>query len=189
MPHTTSLTLLERLRTPGDHEAWARFARLYTPLLYYWCRRAGLQEQDAADLVQDVFVTLVQKLPEFHYDRQRSFRNWLRVVTLNKWRERGRRPAMQTVGSAPHVEDPAGQADDWSLEEIEYRQQLVHCALPIIEPEFSPLAWQAFRQHVIEGGEATEVAARLGIRVGTVYAAKCRVLNRLRQELQGFLDE
>jgi RNA polymerase sigma-70 factor (ECF subfamily) len=189
MPNTTSLTLLERLRTPGDQEAWSQFARLYTPILYYWCRRAGLQEQDAADLVQDVFVTLVQKLPEFQYDRQKSFRNWLRVVALNKWRERQRRPVLQHAGSAEHVEDLAGREDNWTLEETEYRQQLVHCALPIIEPEFSPQAWQAFRQHVIEGGEASEVATRLGIRVGTVYAAKCRVLNRLRQELQGFLDE
>src|SRR5687768_3792442 len=47
--HTTSLTLLERLRQPGDQEAWTRFVQLYTPLLYHWARRAGLQEQDAAD--------------------------------------------------------------------------------------------------------------------------------------------
>ena len=189
MPHTTSLTLLERLRTPGDQEAWSCFARLYTPLLYYWCRRVGLQEQDAADLVQDVFVSLVQKLPEFRYDETKSFRNWLRVVTLNKWRERQRRPLLQPAGSGRHVADVPGQSDDWELEETEYRQQLVQSALPIIEPEFSPVTWQAFQQHVIEGHEASAVAARLGIRLGTVYAAKCRVLNRLRQELQGFLDE
>src|SRR5690348_6167769 len=100
MPHTTSLTLLERLRTPDDPEAWSRFARLYTPLLYYWCRRTGLQEHDAADLVQDVFVTLVGKLPEFQYDPQKSFRNWLRVLTLNKCHERHRRMSLQPAGSA-----------------------------------------------------------------------------------------
>jgi RNA polymerase sigma-70 factor (ECF subfamily) len=67
--HTTSATLLERLRQPADQEAWARFVRLYTPLPYYWARRVGLQEQDAADLVQEVFAVLFQKLPEFTYDR------------------------------------------------------------------------------------------------------------------------
>jgi RNA polymerase sigma-70 factor (ECF subfamily) len=189
MPNTTSLTLLERLRTPGDQEAWSRFARLYTPLLYFWCRRVGLQEQDAADLVQDVFVTLVKKLPEFRYDRQKSFRNWLRVVTLNKWRERQRRSVLQPADSAERIEDVPVQEDDWGFEEVEYRKQLVHSVLPIIEPEFSPLAWQAFREHVVEGHDALAVAASLRISVGTVYAAKCRVLNRLRQELQGFLDD
>lgn len=189
MSHSTSITLLERLRTSGDHEAWSRFARLYTPLMFYWCCRAGMQAQDSADLVQDVFVILVQKLPEFQYDRQSSFRSWLRVVTLNKWRERQRRTALHPVISMQDVEGLAEQPEDWIPEELEYRQHLVQRGLAIIEPEFSPLAWQSFQQHVVEGREAADVAARLGIRMGTVYAAKCRILNRLRQELQGFLDE
>ncbi|MFN0055905.1 MAG: RNA polymerase sigma factor [Planctomycetales bacterium] len=189
MSNSTSLTLLERLRSPSDQEAWSRFARLYTPLLYYWSRRVGLQEQDSADLVQDVFMTLVQKLPQFHYDRNKSFRNWLHVVMLNKWRERQRRKVLQPAVYSAGVVDVAAPSNEWGLEELEYRRELVHSALRIIEPEFSPLAWQAFMQHVVEGCKTAEVAVRLGIRIGTVYAAKCRVLNRLRQELQGFLDE
>src|SRR5262245_666931 len=87
----TPASLLERLKQPADQNAWARFVELYTPLLYYWARRAGLQEADAADLVQEVLGLLFQKLPEFAYDPGRSFRNWLRTVTLNKLRERRRR--------------------------------------------------------------------------------------------------
>ena len=65
--NTTSISLLERLRHPGQAEAWARLVELYTPLLYYWACRMGLPSQDASDLVQDVLVTLVQKLPQFVY--------------------------------------------------------------------------------------------------------------------------
>src|ERR1700686_2389829 len=82
----TPSSLLERLRQPFEPEAWGRFVALYTPLIYSWGRRVGLQEQDAADLVQEVLVTLLQVLPSFSYDHQRSFRRWLRTVTLNKWR-------------------------------------------------------------------------------------------------------
>src|SRR5688572_30148894 len=89
--HTTSASLLERLRTPDREEAWPRFVRLYTPLLFYWARRAGLPQDDAADLVQDVLVVLVQKLPTFTYEPGKTFRGWLRTVALNKWRERCRR--------------------------------------------------------------------------------------------------
>src|SRR5262249_50774343 len=71
--NTTSASLLNRLRPPGEEDAWTRFVKLYTPLLYTWAHRLNLQDQDAADLVQDVFATLVQKLPEFRYDRQNSF--------------------------------------------------------------------------------------------------------------------
>src|SRR5947209_16257345 len=77
--HTTPVSLLQRLRKPGEEQAWQRFTELYTPLLYYWTRHLGLQAQDAADLVQEVFTVLVEKLPEFAYDRNKSFRNWLRT--------------------------------------------------------------------------------------------------------------
>ena len=68
----TPSSLLERLRQPFEAAAWEQFVSLYTPLIYSWGRRVGLQEQDAADLVQDVFVTLVQVLPTFTYDRHKA---------------------------------------------------------------------------------------------------------------------
>ena len=73
----TPASLLDRLRRPAQPEAWRRFVELYTPLLYYWARCVGPASPEAADLVQDVFVVLLQKLPEFTYDRHRSFRAWL----------------------------------------------------------------------------------------------------------------
>ncbi len=71
---STPPSLLERLRLPGEEAAWGRFVELYTPLLFFWARRLGLQEADAADLVQDVFRALVRKLPGFVYEPGKSFR-------------------------------------------------------------------------------------------------------------------
>src|ERR1043165_3969943 len=89
--YTTSASLLERLRHRDQEQAWARFVELYSPLLLYWARRAGVQQQDAADLVQDVFTTLLQKLPEFTYDCNQNFRGWLRTIAMNRWRNLMRR--------------------------------------------------------------------------------------------------
>src|SRR5262245_41800561 len=69
----TSASLLQRLRTPGSGPAWDEFVELYSPLLFQWARRAGLKGEDAADLVQEVFVLLVRKLPEFEYDPSKGF--------------------------------------------------------------------------------------------------------------------
>src|SRR5436190_9175974 len=87
----TSAGLLARLRDPDHGLAWDEFVDLYSPLLFYWARRIPLQDADAADLVQEVFAILVRELPAFEYDRSRSFRGWLRTITLNKWREITRR--------------------------------------------------------------------------------------------------
>jgi RNA polymerase sigma-70 factor, ECF subfamily len=186
--YTTQISLLERLRQPDEQEAWARFVELYTPLLYYWARRAGLQDADAADLVQDVFATLVRKLPEFVYDRNKSFRQWLRTVTLNKWRDRLKRGhKMQQLPEAALSElaEPNGADPFW---ETEYRQHLVSRALQILQTEFQPATWKAFWEFVACGRPARQVAAELGITENAVYIAKCRVLRRLREEFAGMTE-
>lgn len=185
---TTSLTLLERLRQPGDQEAWRRFVHLYTPLLYHWTKRVGMQESDASDLIQEVLTLLVRKLGAFHYDQRGSFRSWLRTVTLNKWREQQRRTKGVPETNRDALEQVAIPDPAVAFEEKEYCQQLVARALQLLEPEFSRATWRAFQEHVVAGRDAATVAEELGLRVGTVYAAKSRVLTRLRQELHGLLD-
>src|SRR5687767_14676256 len=85
---STPQSLLEKLRLAPEPACWDRFVQLYTPLLYDWARRLHLQDADAADLVQDVLLALVRKLPEFEYQPQKSFRAWLRTMLVNKWRDR-----------------------------------------------------------------------------------------------------
>jgi RNA polymerase sigma-70 factor (ECF subfamily) len=74
---TTSPSLLARLRQPGQQQAWSRFVDLYAPLLYHWARRPSPDPDDAADLVQDVFVILVRQLPRFvHQPGERGTRKF-----------------------------------------------------------------------------------------------------------------
>jgi RNA polymerase sigma-70 factor (ECF subfamily) len=185
---STSISLLERLRQPDPGRAWERFVELYTPLLLNWARRHGLQHQDAADLVQEVFVVLVQKLPEFTYDRDKSFRNWLRTVLVNKWRDRCRRQALPTTAGEEilaGVPDPDDPDASW---EVEHRRQLLRRTLELMRPQFTSTTWKACWEFAAEGRPAAAVAAELGISENAVYIAKSRVLRRLRQELEGLLD-
>jgi len=187
--NTTPVSLLERLRRPGEPEAWERFVQLYTPLLYYWARRVGLQTQDAADLVQDVFAVLVQKLPEFTYDEHKSFRAWLRTVTLNKWRDRCKhRATARIAGNEAALSELASPDETAAFEEAEYRQHLVSHALQVMQADFQPATWKACWEYVVADRPAADVARELAITVNAVYLAKARVLARLRQELQGLLD-
>jgi RNA polymerase sigma-70 factor (ECF subfamily) len=186
--HTTPASLLQRLRDPAaERAAWERFTGLYTPLIFYWLRRQGLQQADAADLVQEVFVTLVQKMPEFTYDPGRSFRSWLRTVTLNKLRERRRRAVPAQAGDSALNELPDDGTPDhfW---EVEYQKELVRRTLAVLRGDFEPATWDAFWRHGVQGRPAPEVATELGLKPGAVRAARFRVLTRLREELAGLLD-
>lgn len=186
--NTTPASLLERLRETTEKADWERFVFLYTPLLCHWARRLGLHGQDADDLVQDVFLLLLRKLPEFRYDPQLRFRGWLWSVTLNKWRERNRRPVAATL--APESEPSELTVPDTTaaVDEQEYRAYLVQRALKLMEGEFQPQALKAFYEVVSFDRPAADVARELGMSVASVYAAKSRVLKRLRDELTGLLD-
>lgn len=183
----TPASLLLRLRQPGEQRAWEQFVDLYTPLLFHWAMRLGLAEADAADLVQDVFLILSQRLASFDYDRQKSFRGWLRTLLLNKWRDHQRRAALPLTEGAVALDELASPADD-AVTATEYRQFVVSRALEIMQAEFQPTTWKACWEHVVAGRPAADVARELGLTLNAVYLAKSRVLRRLRQELEGLLD-
>jgi RNA polymerase sigma-70 factor (ECF subfamily) len=185
----TPASLLERLRQPHQEQAWQQLIELYTPFIYSWARRVGLRSQDATDLVQDVFTLLVQKLPQFTYDRNKSFRGWLRTITLHKCYQnnRGKRLPME-VGAGEVLNGLAGEDEAEALWEADYQRHLARKALELIQAHFQPTTWKAFWQYVVEGRLPAEVAAELGLSVGAVHAARFRVLALLRQQMQGLLD-
>jgi RNA polymerase sigma-70 factor, ECF subfamily len=187
--NTTPPSLLERVRKQSDQAAWVRFVNLYSPLIYRWARRCGLQAEDASDLTQDVFTILFQKVPHFTYDQQKSFRAWLHTVTLNCWRDRFKRVAQRPLtGNVVPLEALTAPDGIGAMIDSEYRAHLVGRALRLMQEDFQPATWQAFWEHGVNGRGAAEVGSALGLTPAAVYAAKARVLNRLRQELDGLLD-
>lgn len=183
---TTSINLLERVRRPEDEAAWSRFVSLYIPMLTRWTRESGLEAQDGLDVVQDVLVTLVNQLPQFHYDPARgSFRGWIKTLTFRQIAaHRGQRVIAGGVGTA--IDPPA--PPESSAEEGEYRAFLVRRALELMKGDFEETTWRACWEHIVTGHSAIEVGRQLGLSEGAVHVAKCRVLRRLRDELQGLLD-
>ncbi len=118
-PHRdTSLTLLQRLRG-NEADAWPRMIQLYTPLIYRWCARSGLQGADVEDVLQEVLLAAATHLEGFRRDRPGdSFRGWLRVITRNMvllhFRKSGRQPqaggGTDALSRLQEVADPASAA-------------------------------------------------------------------------------
>ena len=187
--NSTSASLLLRLKNARDQQAWSRFVHLYTPMLFRWAQSTGLQAQDAADLVQEVLTIVFRKLPDFKYDPAKSFRSWLRTITINKFREFCRRRSVSkhaaTQSALRFVADEQDASSDWDLT---YQRSLFESAMKILEPEFRPKTWQAVKKFVIENRPAADIAEETGVSVWTIYSAKSRLMARLREELKGLLD-
>lgn len=184
----TPISLLERLRHSPDRAAWGRFVDIYLPLMFRWLRQAGVPAEQASDLVQDVFVTLLRVLPEFRYDESGGFRKWLRTVVLNRWRDALRKNATLVQTSGAVLDQLERREPDGFFAEQEHRRQVTAQTLQVIRGDFEPQTWQAFEQFVLQGQSAADVAANLGVTANAVYLARSRVLRRLREELTGLID-
>jgi RNA polymerase sigma-70 factor (ECF subfamily) len=191
MPSTppTRPSLLVRLHDHADSRAWAEFVEIYGPFIRRVARRMGMQAADAEDLEQEVFRAVAAAGEHAGYDRSRgSFRGWLfrvaRNLAVNALVARGRHP--RGTGDTDMVrlldEQPAPELAD--VVETEYRTRMLEWAAERVRGEFSDAAWGAFWATAVEGRPAPEVAAGLGLSVGSVYNAKSRVMARLRREVE-----
>ncbi len=190
----TPISLLERLRLRADSASWERLVALYTPLIRGWLGRYGLQPTDVDDLTQEVMGTLLRELPRFRHDLRRgAFRRWLRTIAVNRlrtfWRGRDRRQAVggpDLDAALERLEDPDSALS--RLWDEEHDRHVARRLLELIEPEFEPPTWQAFRLLVLEGQPTRDVAKALGVTPNAVRIAKSRVLARFRKEVEGLLD-
>lgn len=192
----TRATLLARLKDSNDGEAWTEFVHLYGPVVYGFARKRGLQDSDAADMVQEVLRSVARNADRMEYDPKRgTFRGWLYTVTRNKIynflsAQRRRPRAAGDAGSQERLEsyaDPSNEAEaEW---ELEYQRRLSSKAMDRVKHEFQPATWQAFWGTAVEGRQAQEVGAALKMTTGAVYVAKSRVLARLRDEVQKLMAE
>ena len=191
----TRASLLLRIRDPQDADAWQQFSRLYAGLVYGYARKRGLQDADAADLMQEVFRSISNAASRLEYDPKRgSFRGWLYTIARNKinnFYQRQRRQ-IRTTGD----EDGQRRLNEFPVEneaesvwEREYQQQAFTWASEQVRNEFQPATWQAFWLTAVEGLSAKDVGAQLGMSPGAVYVAKSRVMARLKEQIQLLDDE
>ena len=189
---STSSSLLARVKAQ-EQDAWQRLVRLYGPLVAFWIRRAGLQDADAHDVLQEVFAAVARGIGQFHKDHPgNTFRGWLRTITRSKVTDHHRRAAQQpgaVGGSDAHrrfqeIARPDGatqSASDYA--ERDALKELRLRALDLVRAEFEPRSWQAFWRVEIDRQSATETAKELEMTPAAVRMAKSRVLRRVREEL------
>ena len=158
----------------GDRDAQRRIYERYQQPIYRLAYRL-VGSQDAADLTQQIFLQLFQKMGQF-IGRSR-FRTWLYRLAVNECLQHLRRRKRQTnrrLTTEP-VDSSPSEAARWE------QHELLQHALSLLEPELRTI----FLLKEIEHLSYAELADALEIPEGTVASR----LNRARTQLKTSLIE
>lgn len=153
----------------------------YQRLIYAIPRRAGLNEDEAAEIFQDVFTTLFEKLNDLE-DPER-LQAWLVTTTRRRTlRALSRRPERLTkvdesggTNEAEAVRDTAPLPDEQLM--ILEEQHQIRTAVSMLDERCQTLVRLLFYQR--EPPSYAEVAKVLGIPEGSIGPTRARCLAKL----------
>lgn|ERR1700722_882658 len=191
----TRTTLLQRLKNWQDQSSWQDFFDTYWKLIYTAAIKAGLNEAEAQDVVQETMISVAKHMPTFKYDRAiGSFKAWL--LNMTRWRitdqlrKRRRLVAYDSsndtdadIRMTGQMMDPVSESLD-ALWDAEWEKNLLNAAIDKVKRHLDPQKYQIFDFYVNKEWSPDEVAKAFGISVGQVYLAKHRVTEMITEEVK-----
>jgi RNA polymerase sigma-70 factor (ECF subfamily) len=190
----TRASLLIRLKDRADQEAWQEFMEIYRPVVCRLARHKGLQDADAEDLAQQVFLAVARAIDRWQADPARArFRTWLGRIAHNLLVNMVTRGPLDRATGNTHIQDlleqrPAAEGPESEFVQVQYQREVFRWAARRVRREFAAETWQAFWQTAVRGRSTPEVSEELGKSIGSVYAARSRVMRRLRETIDEWED-
>src|SRR5687767_8483394 len=191
----TRTSLLRRLKQWEDQESWRDFFNTYWKLIYGTAVKAGLNDAEAQDVVQDTVIAVAKKIEDFKYDPALdSFKGWLlyltrkRIALHYRKRERERRGSagdaeVMPLNELERIPDPAG-VDLEAIWNEEWETSLADAALARVKEQVNPKQFQMFNFYVLKQWPVKEVAKTLEVSVAQIYLAKHRISNLVQKEVK-----
>jgi len=191
---STRRSLLHRLKNRSDQSSWQEFFDTYWKLIYSVAIKAGLNDSEAQDVVQETVISVARKIEGFTYDPSVcSFKTWM--LRLSRWRianqfkkrrkqqeriaplqdETDRTPAMD------RLPDPATLDNVWGAE---WRAVVYEAALERVKKRVNPDQFQVFDLYVNGQWTVKQITRVLDISAVRIYATKSRILRLIKKEIK-----
>lgn len=181
MSFSTHTNLLSKIGH-GDEIGWEEFYRTYAPLIWIRGCDRNLTPSERQDLIQDVMVSLFSGIERFTYDRAKGrFRDYIRrIIDRRAVDIIRRRDRAQSAGDdIERAGDDHGRDDDEKWTD-NWKEHVFTQALVELKGEIEPKTYQAFELYAIDGWSPAETAKFTGMSVSSVYVAKNRAVEKLK---------
>ncbi len=177
------------MKDPADAAAWSVFFGNLSSVVYRLARSRGLQDADADDLAQQVFVSISRSVASWAPAADgATLSSLLYRIAHNEISKRLRagnrtwQPFMQCSGNAPRG-SPTRFGRERRIVYERSRMEAFRWASDAIRHEFTAATWTMFWQSTVEEQTVDDVAKTHGRTSGAVYLARYRVMKRLKEKI------
>ncbi len=178
---------LVRQAQAGNQHAFGQLYSQYSRLIYSIVRHMVRNDEAAADLTQETFIRAWRNLPRL--DEPKAFGGWLRTIALNQsrdWRRSHRPTESLDNDDEDSAEKQWADESDGPAEQLvtSEQQQEIRDAIDRLGDEQRIVVLM----HHLEGIPVAEIAAQLGIPLGTVLSRLARGRDALKRKLRPLVD-
>jgi RNA polymerase sigma factor (sigma-70 family) len=164
----------------GNEDAWSQLIDKYKALIYSIPVKYGLPAQEAADVFQSTCTELLARLPQLR--EPKALPKWLMQVAHHEC-YRAKRHGQRVVSRDANEDLPEPQtpaiAD--ALVQQTQEEQMLREAMATLSPQCRRLVELLFFE--TPARPYTEVAAELGLAVGSIGFTRQKCIERLRRQL------
>ncbi|GAB4578171.1 MAG: sigma-70 family RNA polymerase sigma factor [Anaerolineales bacterium] len=174
----TDWQLIQACRN-GDQQAWEELINRYKRLVFSIPLNFGLNEDDAADVLQRTFIVLMERLDTLREDG--NLTGWLGTIARrHTWRiaNRHQREPIDPEDTALALPDMTAseRQEQWE------RLQWLHHGMTHLDERCQKLLQALYLEHTEPSYE--DIATRLGLAVGSIGPTRARCLQRLKEFLK-----
>jgi RNA polymerase sigma factor (sigma-70 family) len=176
---------LVRACRKGDPAAWDQLVERYQRLIYAIPRRAGLSEERCADVFQEVFVTLLEKIDQI--EQPEKIRSWMVTTAKFKtWSSVRAEKGFYSSETEDELEaemaaapDAAPLADEQIIRLEE--QHLIRTAVKLLEQRCRTILSMIYLRET--AASYAEVASAIGVGETSISPLRTRCLKKLEKLL------
>lgn len=176
----------------GQEDSFAELTKRHAGRVYNLALRLVKTEQDAEEVLQDVFVTIYRKIQGF--EGKSSFSSWLYRVTVNaalmKIRSNNREQSIAIADAFPKTKnlEDIQRMDALDTDDEAFRRELsfvLEDAIKVLPDEYRPV----FVLRDVDGLSSREVSEALKVSIPAVKSRLHRSRFLLREKLTEFYRE
>jgi RNA polymerase sigma factor (sigma-70 family) len=196
----TRQSLLSRLKNWENQDSWREFFDTYWRLIYEVARKAGFNDAEAQDIVQEALLSVARQMPGFKYNRSEgSFKSWLLQITrrriADQFRKRYRGGGMISSDSPEFMSSDnelllhGATTPLDELWEVEWKSHIAEIALDRVKKRVKAAQFQIFDLSVLKSWPLGRVSEALGVSKTQVYLARQRVGALVKKEVKRLAEE